>query len=204
MSAEVEGDEQRRRQDRKASGERRMIVAAVAAWAFGLALSSYAVFWRLKGAASRRWPVVPGQVSAALVRRDTTNLLPMHKPSVSYTYDVDGHTYTGQRVFFGDRLEAQVVMGSLLVSMTLMTVLTARVGFTRLVGLGHIVWVPLLYFLWSRLGEIPADNLFGVWVRALIAVNAVSLLLDAVDVIRYVAGDRAETVAGLSERAQQA
>ena len=107
-------------------------------------------------------------------------------------------------VFFADRLEAQVVMGSLLVSMTLMTVLTARVGFTRLVGLGHIVWVPLLYFLSSRLGEIPADNLFGVWVRALIAVNAVSLLLDAVDVIRYVAGDRAETVAGLSERAQQA
>jgi hypothetical protein len=39
--------------------------------------------------------------------------------------------------------------------------------------------------------------LFGIWVRALMMLNAVSLVIDAADVIRYVAGDRAETVKGL-------
>ncbi len=37
-----------------------------------------------------------------------------------------------------DRLEAQVVAGTMVVSMLLMTGLTARTGFTRLLGLGHI------------------------------------------------------------------
>ncbi len=95
---------------------------------------------------------------------------------------------------FIERLEAQATLAALLVSMALMTVLTGLSGFSRLVGLGHIVWVPLLYFLWTRLGEIPAADAFGLWVRAVIAVNATSLVIDAVDVIRYAAGERAETV----------
>ena len=97
-------------------------------------------------------------------------------------------------LFYLDRLEAQVVVGALLVSMTLMTLLTALTGFTRLLGLGHIVWLPLLYFLWTRLDQIPAEDFFGLWVRALMAINAASLVIDAVDVIRYLAGDRKETV----------
>lgn len=104
-------------------------------------------------------------------------------------------------LFFLDRLEAQVVVGALVVSMALMTVLTALTGFTRLLGLGHIVWLPLLCFLWMRLNQIPAEDFFGLWVRALLGINAASLVIDAVDVIRYVAGDREETVKGLSERA---
>ncbi len=100
-------------------------------------------------------------------------------------------------LFFLDRLEAQVVIGALLASMTLMTIVTARVGFTRLLGLGHIFWFPLLYFLWTRLDQIPVDDFFGLWVRALIAINATSLVIDVVDVIRYCAGDQEEMVTGL-------
>ena len=95
---------------------------------------------------------------------------------------------------FIERLEAQVTLAALLVSMALMTGLTGLSGFSRLLGLGHIVWVPLLFFLWTRLGEIPAADAFGLWVRAVIAINATSLVIDAVDVIRYAAGERAETV----------
>ncbi len=100
-------------------------------------------------------------------------------------------------LFYIHRVEAQVVLGALLASAILMTVLTGLSGFTRLLGLGHIFWLPLLYFLWNRLGQIPADDLFGVWIRILIAVNAISLVIDGIDVFRYIAGDRAETVKGL-------
>ena len=97
-------------------------------------------------------------------------------------------------LFFLDRLEAQVVIGAIVASMILMTVLTAISGFTRLLGLGHIFWVPLLYFLWMRLEQNPADDFFGIWMRGLMLVNAVSLIIDTVDVGRYIAGDRKETV----------
>jgi len=79
----------------------------------------------------------------------------------------------------------------------LMSLLTARFGFTRILGLGHVLWIPLLGWLAFRLGEIPADDAFGVWIRGLMVVNTLSLVLDAADVIRYAAGDRKEVVAGL-------
>lgn len=100
-------------------------------------------------------------------------------------------------LFFLNRLEAQATLAAMLLSMALMTVLTARFGFTRILGLGHILWIPLLIFLLLSLRAIPADDTFGIWIRALILLNATSLLIDARDVIRYMAGDRREVVTGL-------
>ncbi len=100
-------------------------------------------------------------------------------------------------LFYFQQLEAQIVLGTMAANMTLMTYLTSRFGFTRILGLGHIFWIPLLGFLLTRLGSIPAGDAYGAWLRALIVVNSVSLLIDTVDVIRYLTGDRAETVQGL-------
>ena len=100
-------------------------------------------------------------------------------------------------LFFLERLEAQVVLAAIMASMALMTLITATSGFSRLLGLGHIFWVPLLYFLWTHLDQIPPNDGFGVWVRALMVINATSLVIDAVDVFRYLAGERGEVVKGL-------
>ena len=100
-------------------------------------------------------------------------------------------------LFFLGRLEAQLVLGAFFTSMVLFSVLTARFGFTRLLGLGHLAWIPLLIFLSTRLDVVPGDEFFGIWMRALIALNGISLVIDTVDVIRYIAGARAETVEGL-------
>ncbi len=100
-------------------------------------------------------------------------------------------------LFFLERLEAQVVLAAIMASMALMTLITATTGFTRLLGLGHIFWVPLLFFLWTNLDQIPSNDGFGVWVRSLMVINATSLVLDGVDVFRYLAGERGEVVKGL-------
>lgn len=100
-------------------------------------------------------------------------------------------------LFFLGHLEAQVTIAALLISMTIMTVLTARFGFSRILGLGHIAWLPLLAFLVSRATQIPATDAFGLWLRAVILLDAISLGLDAVDVTRFLRGDRAETVPDL-------
>ena len=100
-------------------------------------------------------------------------------------------------LFFLEHVEARVTIAALLLSMTLMTALTARFGFSRILGLGHVAWLPLLAFLVVRVAEVPAATAFGVWMRAVIVLDAISLVLDAVDVVRFLRGDRAETVPGL-------
>jgi hypothetical protein len=100
-------------------------------------------------------------------------------------------------LFFLDSLEAKLVLVAFGASMVMMIALTGIAGFTRLLGLGHILWVPLVLWLITRLEQIPAETPIGIWVRALIVLNTVSLVLDAIDVARYVRGERQETVAGL-------
>ncbi len=100
-------------------------------------------------------------------------------------------------LFFLDRLEAQLVLVAMAVGMLLMTALTAISGFSRLLGLGHVAWIPLVIFLGTRLSEIPASDAYGMWLRALLVINTVSLVIDLVDVVRYAAGDREETLGNL-------
>ena len=101
-------------------------------------------------------------------------------------------------LFFLHSTEAQVVLLALVASIVAMTLLTGLTGFTRLLGTGHVFWIPMNIWLWTRLDQIPSDDTFGVWIRMLIAINTLSLLIDAVDAVRYLAGDRGETVRNLS------
>ena len=100
-------------------------------------------------------------------------------------------------LFFLQRVEAQAVLAAMLIGATLMSFLTARFGFTRILGLGHVLWIPLIGWLAFRLGQIPVADAFGMWVRGVIVVNALSLVMDGADVFRYAAGDRKELVSGL-------
>ncbi len=95
------------------------------------------------------------------------------------------------------RIEARVVLGTFLVAAILMFLLTGRFGFTRILGLGHFPWFALIAYLVTRLGEIPADDFFGLWIRAVMVLNGISLLLDVADVMRYARGERAPMVEGL-------
>ena len=100
-------------------------------------------------------------------------------------------------LFYLDRLEAKVVFGTFVVSFLLMVLITGVTGFTRVLGAGHILWIPMLVYLWSQLDHIPSDDFFGYWIRALIIINAASLVVDAIDVMRYIRGNHTDMVTGL-------
>ncbi len=100
--------------------------------------------------------------------------------------------------FFLEHVEAQAVLAAGALGMVLMTALTARFGFSRIIGVGHVAWLPLLGFLWSQLPDVPPTDAFGIWLRAVIVFDATSLVFDAVDAVRFALGDRAETVPTLS------
>jgi hypothetical protein len=100
-------------------------------------------------------------------------------------------------LFLLEHFEARLTLAAGLLGMALMTGLTSRFGFSRIVGLGHVAWLPLLAFLVGRVAEAPATSAFGFWLRTVIVLDAISLVLDASDALRFVRGDRAETVSGL-------
>lgn len=96
----------------------------------------------------------------------------------------------GMPFLFLQHLESEIILGVFFVNVVALTSLTALLGYTRLVSLGHALWIPLIYFLWTQRDLIPANEPFGMWIRVLMSVNGITLMMDAVDVIRYVRGDR--------------
>jgi len=97
-------------------------------------------------------------------------------------------------LFFLDHLEGQLVLGVFVISAGLMMLLYAATGFTRVLGAGHVLWLGMLPWLWSRLDSIQMEGWLSFWVIAVIAVNGLSLIIDIVDVTRYLRGDRQPTV----------
>jgi len=91
---------------------------------------------------------------------------------------------------FINSLEARLTLLAFLISFVTGLILYKKQGFTRLLGFMHWSWVPLLYFLCTALGATEADHLFGMWLRGLIILNGISLILDIIDILRYLMGDR--------------
>lgn len=100
-------------------------------------------------------------------------------------------------LFFFQHLEAQLTLVAGLLGLVSMSVLTGRFGFSRIVGLGHIAWLPLIVFLISSVADTTASSSFGFWIRSVIVLDSISLVFDFVDAARFYRGDRAETVPGL-------
>ena len=86
--------------------------------------------------------------------------------------------------------EGKLVLGAFVFGALLQTRIFSARGFVRLLGIGHIAWVPMVAWLWTRLDVAPASSLFRYWLLATILFVSLSLLIDATDVIRYMRGER--------------
>lgn len=94
-------------------------------------------------------------------------------------------------LLFVSEVEARWVLGALAASALAMWILYQLAGYTRLLGLSHVLfWTPLVVYLYRRLSSLVGPPLFERWMRLLLATNGLSLLIDSVDVLRYLLGDR--------------
>ena len=94
-------------------------------------------------------------------------------------------------IAFWSEVEARWVLSAFVGAFLLMTALYELNGFNRFLGLGHVVfWTPLMFYLYQRLSNVIGPRLFETWLRILLATNGVSLVIDYVDVLRYLMGDR--------------
>ncbi len=93
-------------------------------------------------------------------------------------------------IYFFEAFEAKVVLTAFLASAALMTAIFAAKGFVRLLGIGHIFWIPMVPWLWARFDQVEPGKLVGYWMIAVVVLNGISLIIDAIDVVRYVRSDR--------------
>ena len=97
--------------------------------------------------------------------------------------------------FFLAHFEARVVLAASLLSAALQMAIFRFRGFVRLLGLGHLVtWAPMLIWLVGRAGLPGISDEIDYWLVTVLAVDSVSLVIDFVDVVRYVLGDRAPSL----------
>ncbi len=92
-------------------------------------------------------------------------------------------------LFFMEHRQAQLTLLALMGSFGLGVVVFKASGFTRLLGLMHIFWFALIPFLWTSLPQIESET-FGTWIRIVLITNAACLVIDVIDVVRYIFGDR--------------
>ena len=94
-------------------------------------------------------------------------------------------------LYFITHIEAQVVLGTTLASVVLQAVIYGRIGFTRVLGVGHLLWVPMFAWMALRAGEIAAHSDLQAWIIILTITNAISFAVDLTDVTRFAKGERA-------------
>ncbi len=93
-------------------------------------------------------------------------------------------------IYFFAALEAKIVLAAFLASAAFMTAIFAAKGFVRLLGIGHIFWVPMVPWLWTRLDQAGPGDPLEYWIVAVMIMNSISLIIDAIDVVRYLKGER--------------
>jgi hypothetical protein len=90
--------------------------------------------------------------------------------------------------FFLGTPEAIVVLVAAGTGLVIMMILFAKMGYVKLLGVGHIPW------LWSRLDQAVGSGPFYYWLLSVIVLDSLSLVIDTVDVIRYWQGERQSTI----------
>jgi hypothetical protein len=94
-------------------------------------------------------------------------------------------------VAFWGEPTARLILITFMVSSMLMMGLYSRFGFAKILGLGHVLWIPLLLYVLARLPH--ANGAFKVYLIAWCIATVVSLTFDVVDVWKYFTASKQTT-----------
>lgn len=84
---------------------------------------------------------------------------------------------------FWQEAVARLILMTFLASAMLMMGLYSRYGFTKILGLGHFPWIPLLAYVVTQIPAAEAS--FKRYLLVLSVSMGMSLVLDTIDVWNY-------------------
>jgi hypothetical protein len=110
-----------------------------------------------------------------------------HRPSHEVIWVIYMMVINLAGAFFWEELLAKVIVIVFMISSMLMMGLYAKFGFTRILGLGHILWIPLVIYIGY---EIPAsEGIYMIYLIILQITISISVIIDAFVVWKYLRGD---------------
>lgn len=89
------------------------------------------------------------------------------------------------------QIEGQVVLAVTAAAVVAQAIIYGKIGFTRIMGATHILWVPMFAWMTTRLDTIATDPSLASWLALLAATNLISMIIDTAESVRFLRGDRA-------------
>ena len=93
-------------------------------------------------------------------------------------------------LLFVTSIYAQVALLAVTFGIFVMSIIYRKHGFVRLLGIGHILWIPMLPWMATELSRLDSGSWLYRWMVVLIVINTICLLVDAIDVTRFLKGER--------------
>ena len=90
--------------------------------------------------------------------------------------------------------EGVAVFVAAMVGAVTMAEIHQQMGFVRLIGVGHLTWLPLVIWFVFRLDLADPGSLFWYWMWSIIILNSISMVIDMIDIMKYIQGERAPYV----------
>jgi hypothetical protein len=88
------------------------------------------------------------------------------------------------------RKECLAIIPGFVVAAIIMDGMYGQFGYVRLLGLAHLIgWTGPWLWVLSRRSLIDTATLYGKYLMFYLVVAGISLMIDAIDVMRYMAGD---------------
>ncbi len=88
------------------------------------------------------------------------------------------------------RPEPLAIIASFICAGVFMSWLYGVVGYVRLLGVAHLVfWTPALVWVFLRRRAVGTQSVFAKYLLAYLVIAGISLVIDVVDVVRYLIGD---------------
>ncbi len=88
------------------------------------------------------------------------------------------------------RREPIAIIVGFVAAAILMGLLYDGIGYVRLLGLAHLLcWGPVWLWILSRRREYTWRSLFGGYLHVYLLIAGISLVIDVIDVARYLLGD---------------
>ncbi len=93
-------------------------------------------------------------------------------------------------LYFITHIEAQVVLAVTAIAVVAQTLIYQRIGFSRILGSTHVFWIPMFVWMGTRIDTIMGDPALANWLLLLFGTNVVSLVVDTIDAVRFLRGER--------------
>ena len=93
--------------------------------------------------------------------------------------------------YFRRNQEARLILFAFLTQGVIMVVIADTLGYVRLLGIAAVIlWTPLMVYLFKRVTKVRHDQRYFKYLITVLVTDCLSLVINYVDVGRYVLGER--------------